>query len=402
MSKKVSIEEFGVSDILCTLPDSKELDSSLVEVPDIFVGASGFERRTIFSIKDDCILSSKLNNAVPIIGVYDEKIEQNKIYLDDFKCFFSSESIEFVNCYSPSAIQNTILKVLESVSRKKGSRKLKVLFDISCSASTYILCCMHSFMKWDDLLSLTIIYCEAEKYFPEEPSSQEEMLQLVEKACELGTEDSYAEYGIDEPLPNELFQGYQNENRSDFVIAIPSFRSNRLERCIGYINPELLTTSDESIAWIVGNPPMESRHWRTAFQKLMIENLEKKVGGISRVKSGSVYEACTADYKSVMFKLYEITESQEVTGKNKHLIDFGSKMQSIGISLFLSSRREVSVNYAQPAAFVPSLYSEEVGPAHMLHFENLGNVVKELQRIGTLRYEPFNHHFDVSTSELGI
>ncbi len=366
------------------------------ELIDIYICALGFEDR-VLAIPTKMASSSwhranRIRKA--IVCSYTTNYQENEAKresLEQVALQFCQAKVELLgDC--PSELAQELRK--ELLTAKPTDGPLRVMFDISAASGTLIMSVMHALAECSSTnqLALTVAYSEPEEYCPSEESFQEAGEELVLSACRSGDSTSLHEHGVSEVEINELYPGDSQENRSEFIIAIPSYRTERLARCLQRLTDEPLSDPDQFIHWVLGAPPSEERHWRLELQQRVIRKLLSEIAGGDEASTNKVLTpenhsvVSTLDYRQIMRLIFLRVDGN--LGKNVSVVHMGSKLQAIGVSLALTARPEVTVCYAKPARYNAAQYSRGIGPAWQVRFPNLALVVAAARTVGTLRFIP--------------
>jgi hypothetical protein len=98
----------------------------------------------------------------------------------------------------------------------------------------------------------------------------------------------------------------------------------------------------------------------------------------------------TLNYKETLKVLDKIYENKSL---NFHIniSALGSKMQSLGCSIYCYIRPEISVYHAIPKKFNPKQYSEGYKDVWIIDFGHLTKIRDILNRIGTLEISKLNN-----------
>lgn len=351
MWHKIVIEE-----IISDLPDIEEIvfkrDFENDDY-DLFIQAIGFESRTKaiaeklskvngFTVKESLLIKYKANS------------EDNLVY--------ESEILNYVKLFSK---KKSLINVDEDVTynfrqRLESTSELqKVIIDLSSLTSQLILSLLKILIH--SKVELTIVYTEGMYYHP----TEEEYLDLIDD----DNSGLYQTDGIDNVIISPDYSGSTRENQ-DVVICFPSFKLERTEAVITYIDETILRQNvRERIVWVIGDPHMNDseRYKRMEIQKK-----------INKVRSEEkLYEVCTLDYKKTLITLEHIYEE---ISPNYHIniSDLGSKMQSVGIAFFANLRRDVSVYYSEPKKYNSTHYAEGIKKYWKI---KVGNTVKFLEKL---------------------
>ncbi|MGJ3701283.1 hypothetical protein [Variovorax sp. AFSI2.2] len=141
---------------------------------------------------------------------------------------------------------------------------------------------------------------------------------LVLTACRPGDESSVHEYGVAEVETNELYPGKSNENREEFIIAVPPYRTERLSRCLQRLTDQPLADPDNFIFWILGSPPEPRRSFRLEMQRKVISSLLDEMSGheqgvgakVEVLDDANSVEASTLHYQQILRIVIEKVDAQ--------------------------------------------------------------------------------------------
>ena len=109
------------------------------------------------------------------------------------------------------------------------------------------------------------------------------------------------------------------------------------------------------------------------------------IAKLYNVRSGAI-AVDTRDYRDVFRKLDEVWN--DGLKNERHLVigALGSKMQSVGVFLFLMMHPECGLLHCEPTEFIASRYSMGVGPLWCLDFGQLSEVRDLLKSRSTLQF----------------
>lgn len=370
---------------------------TLTKTPiDVFICALGFEDRALAIAT--CLSQSDWHKKNPVgkavICSYTTNSPENELKREPLQTAISHFCTNVIEL--PSDLPGDLAQGLstELISANKSNDGIHVMLDISAASGNLILSVMHVLaeLSVNFPIALSIAYSEPEEYFPSEENYQKQGEELVLRACCKGDSESPHEHGVSEVEINELYPGTSQENRPEYIIAIPSYRTERLAHCLQRLTDEPLANPDQFIHWILGVPPSNERLWRLEWQQRVIRRLLSDLAGSPEESGGRVLTpenhscASTLDYRQITKILIEKIDGN--LGKNISLIHMGSKLQAIGASLALAVRSEITVCYAKPARYNTNQYSGGIGPAWQIIFPSFADVVKSMQQIGTLRFIP--------------
>jgi len=364
---KESIKEIELADISNKLPDIIPLKCKREfsgKVYDIFFCALGFEERCLFIPKKiGDTKNFKCKHAIYF------KYSTNKKDNKDNKERLTNAFEKFADHYEPllcdvddftKNLRNFLSQIV------KDQEKPKIIFDISSCSSKLLLSVLKILFEFD--IYLHIVYSEAATYHP----TSEEFEKEPEKWT---TEEGFGiAIGVGKVISSPEHPGTQKEN-PDIIIAFPTFKPERTKAIITYIDEALSIRHKKRIIWIVGDPHMDDE------TKKKRKEIIRKINKIS--EEVPYYEICTLNYKKTLEILEQIYK--------KHNIDFhinisalGSKMQSLGISLFCHIRPEASVYLAVPKEWNPNQYSEDCAGTWQIKFGDVTNIKSILGKVGQL------------------
>lgn len=382
-------------DIAQCLTDVQPFD--LTETPiDIFICALGFEDRALAIAtrlaQSDWYKANPVGKA--IICSYTTNTLENELKREPLQRLISHFCPSIIELPSdlPGDLAQGLRKALSTA--RKSEDSIHVMLDISAASGNLILSAMHVLaeISVNCPIALSIAYSEPGEYFPSEENYQEQGEELVLRSCCKGDSNSPHEHGVSEVEINELYPGTNQENRPEYIIAIPSYRTERLAHCLQRLTDEPLSNPDQFIHWILGVPPASERLWRLEWQQRVIRRLLSDLAGGSEEHGSRALTqenhscASTLDYRQITKILFARIDGN--LGKNISLIHMGSKLQAIGVSLALAARTEITVCYAKPARYNTNHYSGGVGPAWQICFPDFAVVVSSIRQIGTLRFIP--------------
>jgi hypothetical protein len=389
--KNAFVRHISFDDIRAKLPEVCLWDGAL-PAPDIFITAIGFEERAAAIPRE---LASRLParaTSIALLACYEGNSQDNACNDDQIRQFVGAfcATQESFNAARPNEIKRAVWEQIARICETK--KTARVVFDISGSSSTLILSVMAAVISMADQVNLQIVYAEPETYEPSKSEFDCNLEALLLKALAEGDDQSFAEQGVYDVDVNELYPGHSVENRPDQVLAIPSFRTTRLVRCLAHASDQPLVSPKESIYWILGIPPSSSNKWRLEFQKRIVERqlavmMGKETHEVveSALTSANSTTASTRDYRDILHIL--LTQIDARSGSNLSLVHMGSKLQAVGAALALSARSEVTVLHARPKQFNAAKYSRGVTTLWRLDFSNLYVVLDDLQKVGLLELQ---------------
>lgn len=366
MNLVARIKEIELIDVLKELPDIIPLDckKDLPEEYDIFFCALGFEERCL-TIPEQLADVKNFKCREAFYFEYSTNIEDNAVnrprLIDAFKKFANSSGSFLCDTEDFTEKLRELLN-----GRVKSQQKLKIIFDISVCSSKLLLSAMKILIEFD--IYLRIVYSEAATYHP----TFEEFEKEPEKWI---TEEGFGiARGVGRIIPSPDYPGTRREN-PDLIIAFLTFKPERTRAVITDIDETLLTRPGNRIIWIIGDPHMDKD------TKTRRKNIMRQINKIS--DDSPSYEVCTFDYKKTLDVLDQIYKNKNLD-YHINISALGSKMQSLGISIFCYIRPDLSVYLAIPKEFNPAQYSEGCKATWQIDFGNLKNTRDLLNKVGQL------------------
>jgi len=365
---KKRIKEIELLDILNELPEIIPLNSEkefIGETYDIFFCALGFEDRCL-TIPEQLADVSRFRCKQAIYFEYSTNIEDNIInrprLINAFEKF--AESWVSLQCDTEEFAKN----LRELLSRITDSKQEfpKVMCDVSSYSSKLLISLMKILLEFN--IYLRIVYSEAAIYHP----TPEEYDKEPEK---WKTEEGFGiARGVGRVIPNSEYPGTRREN-PDLIVAFPTFKPERTKAIITYIDESLAVRPQKRIIWVIGDPHMDEQTKRKR------KNITREIN--KTTEEDVSYEVCTLNYKKTLEILNQIYESKNLDF-HINISSLGSKMQSLGISLFCYIRPDISVYHALPKEFNPKQYSEGCKATWQIDFGDLKNVRTLLDKVDQL------------------
>jgi hypothetical protein len=362
-----NIKELELVDVLSELPDINQLDCNKDlsdKEYDIFLCASGFEERCL-TIPEQLASTKGFKCKQVLYFEYSTNSEDNEAnkqrLLRAFQTF--ADSYSGFQC-DREDFTSSLREYLNQI--VKSQKKPKIIFDISTCSSKLLTPVIGVVMEFD--LYLHIVYSEAAIYHPT-------IQEYSEDPKKWTTEEGFGiARGVGKIIPSPEYPGVHKEN-PDLIIAFTTFKPERTKAIITYIDESLLMRPGKRIIWIVGDPHMEEEVRKN--RKNMIRDINKITDEVPS------YEVCTLNYKKTLEVLDQIYKSKNLDF-HINISVLGSKMQSLGISIFCYVRPDVSVFFAIPKEYNPSQYSEGCKATWQIEFGNLENIKSILDRVGQL------------------
>lgn len=393
LDKQCVVAPYELEQALELLPDVEQWDETTVPPFDIFITVLGFEDRSIHIAEAlaSAVHSGRAAQAsLALVARYETNSTDNVRNEPALRKALSTltKRIEYVNGDLPQSIACEIGTHIDALC--VDGAYVKVIFDISGASGNLILSAMHALLERNESIDLTVFYSEPERYYPSREEYDRDTEGLVLSCCAVGDPNSPHEYGVEVVQVNELYPGYGVENRPELIIAIPSFRTERLRYCLQYVSDQIQAAPDRYVRWLLGYPPAESNRWRYDLQHRVINRMMASMVGLDpsdteapTLSNENCHPVSTLNYREMTETIIKSADSNP--GNKLSVIHMGSKMQAIGLSLALHVRSEISVCYARPTGFNVARYSSGCSTTWVVRFGQLKPKVDELGRVGELR-----------------
>lgn len=364
----MNLKEYSVEELLSHLPDAEIIGSFQSfhnKRFDFYLTALGFEERTLsipeqLAISsdsgftcDECIYFTYATSTTD--NAFNEPRLQSALEAIKKK---SGESAVITNMFCDEDGFYNLLHQKLANKIEQSNREISIIIDLSVCSSKLILS-LTKLLFDIRRINLTVLYTEASIYYPlyEEFIKQKEMfLNDSPFSMTSGYEDIINS--------NEFSEGAKES--SDLVIAFAPFKVGRINKIVSDIDESILLNNDNRLIWIVGHPNF-SEH-EDCIKRI---EMTKEINGIDEFSV--VYDVPTISYKATIQKLEEIYRSNPQFHIN--IADLGSKMQTMGISLFYHFRPDVSVYYALPRVYNSNRYSAGVKQYWRIEFGLFQDIV---------------------------
>jgi len=375
----MNLQELTLNEALVEFPSIIKVNSfkELSNVSyDFFLCALGFEERTLSIPENLAILANEenftCNNA--IYFTYATSTTDNafneprlKAALESFKDNHGS-NIQSQNMFcDEEQFSLTLLNLLKARILEKG-QDIKIILDISVCSSKLILSLFKLLFELRQV-DLLVLYTEAKVYYPLYEEFIEDKTKLLADS-DLSTTNGYE----DIINSNEYSEGAKES--SDLVIAFAPFKVGRINKIVSDIDESILLNNDNRLIWIIGEPNFEKDE-----DKVNRKQMLKEINGIIELKE-NIYDVSTLDYKETLHRLELIYQNN--LNYHINIADLGSKMQTIGISIFYHIRPDVSVYYALPLVYNSSRYSHGAKCHWKIDFTNFSKYIELIKKIDEL------------------
>lgn len=370
-SRKIfCVEQRDAGLVISSLPELQEYRGECVESCDLLLLASGFEERILTVpeiLRDQGVRAGRI-----LMGQYQTNKPDNDARLEELLPILSaiSSDIAYVDAEDPSALLDQVRQTL------RDRQQARVHADVSGASVPYILSLVGVLSQLRGIkLSVTFWYCEAKAY------AHPKDIDAVPSAW---SETDLPESGVADVWAHPMFRGHHHEQAGTFVIAFPSLYTARLARCLSYCDAtESLDTSN--VLWVFPITEREGHTWRRDKINEAVECLRGGAsGGGKAIGIPAEYsrQIDIHDYRGALRTVIEAADEHE--GNNLFLIQFGSKLQSLGTALGLAARTEIAAVYARPEKFNAARYSAGSGVVWNVSFPNLATTIEAVRQIGAL------------------
>ena len=269
--------------------------------------------------------------------------------------------------------------ISEFVARLGTGLGHRVVVDVSAMASYVTTRLLKAIWESCGGASLGVFYAEADQYHPTFEEWNGFFATVTDTSDNLAIAERYEETyfqarGVSVTYECDAFPGHNEGPLAAEMIAIPSFSLQRVKSMTTFAG-EKYNVSPSDLSWFLGLPPDKPKNgWR-------FEALAK----LYNVKSGGV-AVDTRDYRDVLRKLDEAWS--EALCNERHLMigGMGSKMQNIGVFLFLLMHPECGLLHCEPSEFIASRYTSGVGPIWWIDFNDISATEKMLKSRGSLKF----------------
>ena len=357
-----------VEDILHTLPEIVTFDSASGlrgTKEDLFLCALGFEPRGLTVPRALAEMGYSARRARYF--EYSTNADDNEANRPELEACLGqlSNSVESIRCEEQD-FPSTLSKLLDAVEGTDKSHPPRVTFDISVAANRLLLRTIGVLLQRN--ISLRILYSEAGTYHPTEEEFKKNFQSWATDET-LGLEQ-----GVSEVLPSKEQPGHHLDPLPNCIIVFPTFKAARARAVIAAIDPSLLAAPGKSVYWMLGEPHLPEDKWRL-----------KAMAKINGVAQGlPQFNVKTFDYKDTLRTL-EFIHGHMWEQHNLSIAQFGSKLQTLGTSLFCFLHPEVRLWYAIPRKYNAANFSDGCKATWALDFGPMQETRNLLNAVGKLK-----------------
>ena len=179
--------------------------------------------------------------------------------------------------------------------------------------------------------------------------------------------------GVGDVRPSREAPGQHFDPLPDAIVLFPTFKRERSQAVIDFVDPSLIGNRGDQIVWLVGIPHLDENQWR-------INALRE----INELKAEDVqYEVSTLHYQDTL-KTLEAIHNRLSDRYKLTLSPIGSKMQALGSSLFSYIHPDARIVFAIPKEYNAALYSGGCRETWRIEFGSLPDLRRLLMSVGKL------------------
>ncbi len=334
-----------------TLPKIEPFDANRPLTGAALVFCVGFEDRSIALLKalgpanrPDYLVPIVYSPKDPANRLNDVTIEITRVGIPEEQQLW----LEY-DRYIPDNFESTIKKFRNFIARSS-----RLVVDISGMSKLLIILILEACKQLP--LELSIIYAEAEVYHPTKDEFEEKKRDIAQGAPTFLTGDVFALVGA-WPFSTVTMQG-----QARLMIAFPTFNPREMLALVNEL-------SLRDLILLEGRPHLQKDQWRTE----AIRELNSQVEEMARVEKR---ELLTFDYAEVAAELCEL---YELHGTNRKMLvaPTGSKLQTVGVFMFLQEHPDVQVVYPVTEYFLKE-YTEGAVALWQIKFDDFAKLASHL------------------------
>ena len=361
-----TIREIELSEVISSLPEARPYEplSTLDGTAALFLCALGFEDRCLVVPRSLAEHGFSCQQAVHLEYATNLKHNsRNRTELVRSLRLMSRGDVHRM----PSDVEDfpaSLRSLLALIVSATGDKPPVVVFDISVAANRLLMTCMKVLLEHD--VRLRVLYSEAARYYPtEEDYNRNPSRWESDKALGL-------ERGVSDVKVSPAYPGCHVDQLPDCVVLFPSFKRERANAIISYVDPSLLTLPRDKVIWLLGKPHLPENQWRINAMRF-----------INRLVDVPNYEVSTFDYKESLCVLHDV-HRRRVGRYRFTLAPIGSKMSALGAALFCYIHPDVRILFATPKEYNARQYSDGCVATWMVDFGDLSRIRDLLDKVGLL------------------
>lgn len=322
----------------------------------LYVCAAGFEDRSR-AIVEKLNLRKRKFFEFSLLFEYSVHVKENKPNADFLKSNLPRISQKYVGSATLDIdnIHRTKNKIVQAYRKIPTSEIDTVFLDISGMANFLILLTLHQAQKAFFGKKITILYAEADLYYPAQ-SKKGEILRLIGSDREKDIQklsDELGATGAREVLILPEFKGHFVDNKPICLIFFVGYEPSRTAGLLDVYRPNVIIT-------YFGISPHNKFQWRTRFSEKLHEPIFREFEHINKTIS-------TFHIKEVVDELSTIYKSIDDKGRllyeyyNVAITPQCSKLQAVATYLFSQMHPDVQIVFCLPGKFNPERYSKGTG-----------------------------------------
>lgn len=380
----VSLQVTELADILSLLPSVEPLDQVVSNRIDLFVCASGFEPRV--SAVADFLATGEYTVAKACYLTYRDNESENlqargallqalgRLTEDVFPIDGDEPDRGFWQSF------NDVIDDLINSYHREGYSEPLVVFDVSSASTRLILSVLH--VLYARNIRVTVAYSQALTYFPtaqEFEIAEEDEVNGQEDGTPFSGDSLGLDYDVREIDFSVEYPGRHFDNLPDRVFVVAGFNGLRSKAALAFVDPALVIDHpNPRVTWIAGEPLEEADKWR------IIAML--RVNGLldQGARPADVRIVSTSDYRETLRVLGEAYASHFITERIT-VAPMGSKMQTVGVSIFCELYSDVRVVLTRPASHEGKHYSDGVRKIWGIDFGSVPDFRSLLSSLGEAR-----------------
>ena len=361
------VRRIELSTILGQLPEIQRFRpevSSTCGPDDLFLCALGFEPRCLTLPK--LLAESGYRSGRVAFFEYDTNADDNDVNRQELMQYLHtiSDNVQPLRL-SDTGFSNELRRALDSMTATAIGRVPRVTFDVSAAANRIVVTSMVVLLESD--ASLSVLYSEASTYHPTESDYAAQPSKWRDEAS-LGLER-----GVGDIRPSREVPGQHFDPLPDAVVIFPTFKPERSQAVIGFVDPSLIGVRGEQVTWLVGVPHLLENRWRVGALR--------EINGLT--EHDAQYEVSTFDYRDTI-RILESIHGRLSDTYRLTLSPIGSKMQALGSSLFSYIHPDVRIVFAIPKEYNAAQFSIGCRATWRLDFGALPDLRALLASVGRL------------------
>lgn len=360
--------ETDMSTVKADYPEIVKATRRLGDGDRLFVGAAGFEERSLGWVRHLC--GQKPLSQAWVFKYLQPKgknrVEELKTALREL----GAKSVRQIpyRVMAPERIEDVLAKEFSELPFAE------VVLDITAMTKLLILACLFSLREFAG--TLRIVYSEAEDYCP----SRAEYETFKDDSRILLR---YPSRGAESIVRLRCLSSIRMQGQPVSLVAFTSFNEQLVRALLGAVTPRRLLL-------INGRPPRPDYGWREhATQEIHKQYIEEfKADNAVDAEDKLLRVASTLDYRDTVDRLDEIYRE---VGLYERIIcgTTGSKMQTVGLFFGKVAHPDVHVEYPTPDSYFAKGLSSGVRRVHEVVFPDLGGFVRRIgQTVDGARRNP--------------